>query len=508
MARDFGDASELSEVTSDYLVRIVDNPNSEYPVDKLIPGTDMGSASAISVLDTGNYFTGTNVETVLAELPAKFAPPGLPAFAPLKAALAAGVSTGFGVLGDSTGNASTEWVALFGAHLAAMYPTYTVNHWTFNTSTQSFDPPTVIQTGAEGERWAVFSSGDALSFPDSAITSPTGDLEIIVRVALNDWTPVAEQVLVSKFGGGGQRTFRFYVDSLNGGRPSFQWSADGTTLISANCPAGQGWSTPADGSALWLRVTLDVDNGASGNTVTYCTATIYGAWTQVGQVITAGTTSLFDSTTALQVGVRGGVGAEGATMSGKVGHVEIRNGLAGELVAPVLPELWQQTLASTVTLTGAPVLSIVNGSGSGYAITDLNETTRVKKLTPDFGQAVTIVSCSHNDYYCSGAAYLTDFTTLKSRVDVRLPLSTLAVTTQNPRTSPAAYVTIHARRASEQVGWARRNNAGIIDAHAAFATSTTPIADLVQPSDGVHPTDAGSVLWAAVMARSFGASAA
>ena len=68
MARDFGDASELSEVTSDYLVRIVDNPNSEYPVDKLIPGTDMGSASAISVLDAGGYYTGTNVEAVLAEL--------------------------------------------------------------------------------------------------------------------------------------------------------------------------------------------------------------------------------------------------------------------------------------------------------------------------------------------------------------------------------------------------------------------------------------------------------
>lgn len=41
MARDFGDASELSEVTSDYLVRIVDNPNSEYPVDKLIPGREI-----------------------------------------------------------------------------------------------------------------------------------------------------------------------------------------------------------------------------------------------------------------------------------------------------------------------------------------------------------------------------------------------------------------------------------------------------------------------------------
>lgn len=72
MARDFGDASELSEVTSDYLVRIVDNPNSEYPVDKLIPGTDMGSASAISVLDTGGYYTGTNVEAVLAELAGQY----------------------------------------------------------------------------------------------------------------------------------------------------------------------------------------------------------------------------------------------------------------------------------------------------------------------------------------------------------------------------------------------------------------------------------------------------
>ena len=470
---------DRSQLTDDFLFQVVDDPN----------GTP--TARTVSHPD------------VLAELSDRFAPAGLDAFAPLRSSLNAGVSTAFGVVGDSTGNAANEWVALFGQELAAQYPTYTVNHWVFNTSTQAFDAPTVLQTGAGGERWATFITGSALSFPDSAITFPTGDMEIVLRVKLDDWTPATEQCLVSKFGAGGQRTFRLSVDSTNGSRPFLQWSADGTNLITANCPSGEGWSTPADGSAIWLRVTLDVDNGASGNTATFYTGSTYGTWTQVGQVVTAGVTSLFDSTTGLQLGVRGGIGTEGSSIAGSIGFIEIRDGIGGALVAPALPELWQRTGATYPTMSGAPVLSIVNGSGSGYAITDLNDATRVPKLTPNFGQTVTIVSCSHNDFYRSGAPYLADFDTLKSRIDARLPLSTLAICTQNPRTSPATYVPVHAIRTGEQVGWARRNNVGVIDAHAAF-NAAADLSVLVKPTDGVHPTAAGSVLWAEVVRLAFG----
>jgi len=42
--------------------------------DHLADTTDAHDASAVSVADTGGYYTGTNVETVLAELPAKFGP--------------------------------------------------------------------------------------------------------------------------------------------------------------------------------------------------------------------------------------------------------------------------------------------------------------------------------------------------------------------------------------------------------------------------------------------------
>lgn len=75
MPRDIGDVSTIGEVTADYLVRIVDNPNSDYPVEKLIPGAELTpAAGGVSVADAGGYYTGTNVETVLAELPAKFLP--------------------------------------------------------------------------------------------------------------------------------------------------------------------------------------------------------------------------------------------------------------------------------------------------------------------------------------------------------------------------------------------------------------------------------------------------
>lgn len=75
MPRDIGDVSTIGEVTSDYLVRIVDNPNSEYPTEKLIPGAELTpAAGGVSVADAGGHYTGTNVETVLAELPGKFVP--------------------------------------------------------------------------------------------------------------------------------------------------------------------------------------------------------------------------------------------------------------------------------------------------------------------------------------------------------------------------------------------------------------------------------------------------
>src|SRR5690606_29543555 len=83
-----------------------------------------------------------------------------------------------------------------------------------------------------------------------------------------------------------------------------------------------------------VRVTLDVDNGAGGYTVTFYTAdTIAGPWTQLGDptVTTGGTTSVFDSTAPVEVGSVDDIA--GDAIPGKYIAFELRDGIDGTLVA-------------------------------------------------------------------------------------------------------------------------------------------------------------------------------
>lgn len=184
MARDFGDASELSEVTSDYLVRIVDNPNSEYPVDKLIPGTDMGSASAISVLDTGNYYTGTNVETVLAEVGAGLLDVYVQAGASIQAALTACRLAGGGRVKVGPGTFS---VTLQNHPLNSGYKCGLI----IGANTElSLDPATVVKL-ADSE------TNDGSNYMLINYTLGGGDTGIVVRGGVFDGNAVNQTILMS-----------------------------------------------------------------------------------------------------------------------------------------------------------------------------------------------------------------------------------------------------------------------------------------------------------------------
>jgi hypothetical protein len=169
-------------------------------------------------------------------------------------------------------------------------------------------------------------AGDEASCPDSAAVSITGDIDVRVDVALDDWDAIAD--LAGKWRiSGNQRSWALY---LSQNLLVLEWSANGTATI-------QKWTTvdvphPANGRQA-LRATLDVNNGASGNTVTFYRAdTISGPWTQLGDpVVTASTTSIFDSTAPVEVGDVTDF-AEGAT-AGRIYAFELRNGLAGTVVA-------------------------------------------------------------------------------------------------------------------------------------------------------------------------------
>lgn len=183
------------------------------------------------------------------------------------------------------------------------------------------------------------ASGDYASTPDSAAASITGDIDLRTQVAFDVFPPSGDESLISKFvTSGDQRSYRIYVNSS--GIVGFQSSSAGTlgTLVSEGSTVALSVSA---GDSIWIRATLDVDNGAGGHDVKFYTSTDYdpdavtGTWTQLGATVTgAGTTSIFDSTADVEIGsVNGGTNPT----DGKIYRAQILNGIAGSIVADFDP---------------------------------------------------------------------------------------------------------------------------------------------------------------------------
>lgn len=171
---------------------------------------------------------------------------------------------------------------------------------------------------------------------DKASLDLTGDIEVRVDVRPHTWRPAGRvMILASKYLiGGDQRSWNLYISYE--GIVFFAWSPDGTAAnrITKNSTV----PIPATSGRLAIKATLDVNNGAAGNTVTFYTApTISGAYTQLGAaVVTAGVTSVFASTSELVVG--GGddvheVFVNGVGFGGRFYGFHLYDGIGGSRVA-------------------------------------------------------------------------------------------------------------------------------------------------------------------------------
>lgn len=168
----------------------------------------------------------------------------------------------------------------------------------------------------------VHTSSAGATTPDSAQQDVTGDIDI--RVDLTVRAAYEGQDLVYKYGAAGQRSYYFLIAGGGGGGLKFQWSADGTTVLTATSDVAAPWAATG---RMALRVTLDVNNGAAGNTTTFYTAdTIDGPWIELGEpVVKAGTTSIFSSTAAVVVAA--------STVDTAVYAAVVKSGIAGTTVA-------------------------------------------------------------------------------------------------------------------------------------------------------------------------------
>lgn len=173
------------------------------------------------------------------------------------------------------------------------------------------------------------SSGEFISTPDSVGLSVTGDIDVRIKVAMDDWTPAANQILMCKRNPSSGSTQSWQLQVLTSGLLNWvSWdSADALTINQSSSVA----TSVSDGAVKWVRCTVDVDNGASGADVKFYLSDDGSSWTQLGSTRTdSGATDIKDSTAQVEIGSR----SNGATnpLAGLVYYAEILNGIGGSSV--------------------------------------------------------------------------------------------------------------------------------------------------------------------------------
>lgn len=187
-----------------------------------------------------------------------------------------------------------------------------------------------IVSGSAYSMGYVLFPGEASDYvwaPDAAPLDITGDLTLIARVAPDDWTPSVAQAIIAKFdvsGGINQRSYMLRIGSTGG--LEFIWSTDGTVANQKTALSNNTIGDLAPGSVRWIASTIDVNNGAGGNTVRFWYADDTLSWTQLGtDVVQAGATSIFNSTSRLTLGCHSA--GTGSLYTGKISNAIVASGI-------------------------------------------------------------------------------------------------------------------------------------------------------------------------------------
>lgn len=166
------------------------------------------------------------------------------------------------------------------------------------------------------------TSGNYASTPDSAAVSITGDIDIRVRVSMDDWSPAATQRFLAKEVVG-DRSYGIGINSTP--RLLFRYSVDGTTALESGATAATGFT---DGTTHWLKITRVASTGVirfftADDVATTDTDSI--TFTQLGADVAGTAGALFNSSTALEIGSR--ILGTVENLAGNVYYAEVRNGI-------------------------------------------------------------------------------------------------------------------------------------------------------------------------------------
>lgn len=167
--------------------------------------------------------------------------------------------------------------------------------------------------------------GDCFRTPLTYALAVTSDIDIRIDMDLESWHAFQSLAGMGLDSNASEHGWGMYLD--DDGRLNIDWVESGGTVRTAR-------STIAvpDAVRQSLKVTIDMNNGASGNTTTFYTATTFGgAYTQLGDpVVNSGISNIFYAGGSLSIGQSGRRSPRG--LHGKVYNFELRDGIGGTLV--------------------------------------------------------------------------------------------------------------------------------------------------------------------------------
>lgn len=230
-----------------------------------------------------------------------------------------------------------------------------------STGTADTNDPTFLEYDGTPYVYLPGIAGNSLSTPDAAALDITGDIDIRVKVALDDWTPSANSRLVTKYGSAGTRSYLFDINTT--GNLRFTWTADGTTGVTSTATAATGIT---DGAVKWVRATMDADNGAVGHDVKFWLSDDGTTWTQVGSTVTtAGVASIYTASSPVVVG---GDASTSSPAAGKFYRAIIKSGIDGTTVLDVDTSVITSGAATSFTATTGQTVTISRSTSGRKAV--------------------------------------------------------------------------------------------------------------------------------------------
>jgi len=200
-----------------------------------------------------------------------------------------------------------------------------------------------------GQKYAYLPgvNGNEYTTPSAAANQITGDIDIRVYVALNNWASTTQCLIGKYVASGTLGSYYLRVDPT--GTLTLVTTPNGSnaSAITALSTAAVGFSA---GTAHWVRVTRAA---ASGNVIFY-TSTDGVAWTKLGNTVPGTAQAIFASTSVVEVGAINGGGTY--PVLGKIYRAQIYNGINGTLAVDFNASDWPET-----TTNGATAVSSTTG---------------------------------------------------------------------------------------------------------------------------------------------------